>query len=115
MHDTSEPAATTLRTLLTALVRAALMSDEDGRSSVEEAKSLHRRLPSDPASLAGVALDGLWRQAVHDAEGPDARDRERRVSTSLPSDCPLGLAQIVAADFDAATAAATIRSTAATG
>ena len=104
-----------LRSLLAALVRAALMSDEDGRPWLRQAQSLHGALLREPAGLDTLSLDGFWTLAIQDAEGPDSREAERRVSMSLPKVCPLHLADMASAGFDPAQAAATIRSSAATG
>lgn len=104
-----------LRSLLAALIRAALMSDEDGQPWLREAQSHRDALVSGRAPLAIVSLDAPWILAIGDAEGPASREQERRASTSLPKACPLRLAEITGAEFDAAALAATIRSSAATG
>lgn len=109
------PSTDPLRAFLAALVRAALMSDENGRSSLREAEALRDAFLRAPEGLHPASLEASWTLAIRDAEGPSPRDAERRVSTSLPTSCPLSREDIAGPGFDAGRAAAAIRASAATG
>lgn len=84
------PAAAGLRDFLAALVRAALMADADGVLWIEEARRLRAGL--DPEALGH--RDGPWKSAVAEAERPEDRPAERRVSLTLPAACPLDAADL---------------------
>jgi predicted ArsR family transcriptional regulator len=108
--------ARTVRTLLASLVKAALMS-EDRASALwrEEAAQAQARLRAEPEAAAALTLDGLWSLAVREAEAPDLREAEGRVSFGLPASCPFTRAALTDPRFDVDAAVERIRKSAATG
>ncbi|AWN41450.1 hypothetical protein [Methylobacterium durans] len=106
----------TVRTLLANLVKAALMSED--RASLlwrEEAAQALASLRADPEGLTGLKIDGLWSLAVQEAEAPDLRAEEGRVSFTLPANCPFALDELGAPGFDIDEAVERVRKSAATG
>ncbi|MDR7038544.1 hypothetical protein J2X36_003310 [Methylobacterium sp. BE186] len=106
----------TVRTLLANLVKAALMSED--RASLlwrEEAAQALASLRAKPAGLAALKIDGLWSLAVQEAEAPDLRPGEGRVSFTLPVQSPLSLDELAAPGFDIDEGVERIRKSAATG
>ncbi|AWN48753.1 hypothetical protein DK419_22315 [Methylobacterium terrae] len=113
MTDPTSPAAT-LRALLATLVKSALVADEARIAAWRrEAAELHERLAGQ--DLSALKLDGLWALAVREAEAPDLRPDETRVSLTLPQACPLALADLAGPGFDVEAAADRVRQSAATG
>ncbi|GBU18283.1 MULTISPECIES: hypothetical protein [Methylobacterium] len=109
-------AASTARTLLSGLVKAALMSDD--RASLlwrEEAARGLAALRAAPEAARALRLDGLWTLAVQDAEAPEFREEEGRVSFGLPAACPFGVEELLDEGFGLDEAVERVRKSAATG
>lgn len=104
-----------VRELLAALVKAALMSDEDERRWTEQARAQAIALRELAAEAAGLTMDGLWTRAVREAESRELCPLERRVSLAMPSACPLRIEEVLDPSFDADKAVLRIRGLAATG
>lgn len=105
-----------VRSLLSSLVKAALMGDD--RASLlwrEEARQSHARIAADPSAVATLKIDGMWTLAVGDAEAPEFREAEGQVEFGLPALCPFTLEEITAPDLDIDAAVERIRGSAATG
>lgn len=113
MTDPTSPAAT-LRSLLSTLVKAALIADEAREAGWRrEATALHQDLAG--RDLSGLKLDGIWTLAVREAEAPDLRPDETLVSLTLPQDCPLTLDAVAGPGFDYDAAVNRVRKSASTG
>ena len=104
-----------LRAVFAGLVRAAHLSDDEAEPALDAARAARRTLIAEPGAVERLHVDGSWTLGKQDAEAPEHRDRERRVSLSLPAQSPIPLAEILSPGFDEAEAARRIRALAATG
>lgn len=110
--------AADLRHLLAALVRAALLGDDPaGAAARSDALRQHAalRAVADPASLEALELNGLWTQAVEEAETADLVRRPHRVSLQFPAMCPLSLGDLIGPGLALTELETRIRDSAATG
>ncbi|KMO35651.1 hypothetical protein VQ02_17005 [Methylobacterium variabile] len=111
---TSDSPAATLRALLAALVKAALIADEARVAAwCREAEEMNRRLSDQ--DLSGLKLDGIWTLAVREAEAPALRPDETQVSLTMPQACPLPLDALAGPGFDVDDAVDRVRKSASTG
>ena len=116
--DAHHTLAAEIRALLGHLIELALLQDETHAAEARRRALVGHsdvRAHAHPSLLAGLAIDGLWDKAKHDAETPALAREPLRVSMALPSACPLRLADLTAPQLDADALADRIRGTAATG
>ncbi|WP_338011513.1 hypothetical protein [Methylobacterium sp. Leaf113] len=105
-----------IRTLLAALVRAALMSDDHASTAWRAAaRDVQATLAAEPTRVASLNIEGFWTLAVRDAEAPEYREAENQVQFGFPALSPFTLDEITAPGFDVDAAVERLRKSAATG
>lgn len=111
-----DAATTELKDLLSHLVKAALLSDDhESQHHRLQARAKQKALASQGVEGFERRLPGAWTRAVEEAEAPELREREGRVSLTLPAACPLSREDLFSPHFDADLIVNRIAESAATG
>lgn len=113
---TMDNSTTELKDLLCLLVKAALLSnDHESQQYRLQAQGKQKALASQGDVGFERRLSGAWTMAIAEAEAPKLRDREGRVSLTLPVECPLSVADLLSPQFDTDLVVNRIAGAAATG
>jgi hypothetical protein len=104
-----------VRRLLVALIRyALLMETQPAAAQLWAERGMQEQARLREISPAEVHLDGVWAQAIGEAEAEPGIE-DANVSMTLPQMCPLSWAGLMAPDFDMRAAGMRIRQSTATG
>lgn len=104
-----------LTEILTLLVQAALVSDDEASLEYRQhAGERQRSLAAEPGGNA-LNLEAAWTRAVPEAERPELRESEGRVSLTLPVRCPVPIELLLNPAFDVDEVVNRIAAAAATG